>query len=386
MKNKSDLRRTALACALAVALAQSSIAQACTSLLYTDASGAPYSGRTMELPMELPYQASYFPKGWTFDSDAGKHAELSFQGKYAFVSITVPDPLTKQLKVVEGLNEQGLSFSLLAFANTQGPKDMVANTQKVLAAIDLGAWTLSRFKDVNEVKAALKRQPVMVTALLPLDLVKTPFHYTLHDASGASLVIEFADGKMQVLDNPLGVMTNGPEFSWHMTNLNNYTFLSNKDQSQLELAGIKFRQPDSGIATAGLPASNTSVGRFVRAVYYSQFAEKAETPDRAVKTLAHVMNNFDRPRGITIDNRLEDGIENITAPGVTGQPLYSSEYTSWTAMSDLRRLRFSVRTYDSLNYVEFDLAALKDQAEHTSVALASVPVDITAGAELLKKK
>jgi len=336
--------------------------------------------------MELPYQASFFPKGWKFDSEADKHPELSYQAKYAFVSLTVPDPLTKQLKVVEGLNDQGLSFSLLAFANTQGPKDMVANTQKVLAAIDLGAWTLAQFKDVKEVKAALKRQPVLVTALLPLDLLKTPFHYTLHDASGSSLVIEFADGAMQVLDNPLGVMTNGPEFSWHMTNLNNYTFLSNKDQSQLELSGVKFHQPDSGIATAGLPASNTSVGRFVRAVYYSQFAEKAETPDRAVKTLAHVMNNFDRPRGITIDNRLEDGIENITAPGVTGHPLYSSEYTSWTALSDLRRLRFSVRTYDSLNYVQFDLSALKDQSEHTSVELASIPVDMTAGAELLKKK
>lgn len=386
MKTKSNWRRTAIASSLAVALAQSTVALACTSLLYKDESGAPYSGRTMELPMELPYQASFFPKGWTFDSDADKHAELSFEAKYAFVSLTVPDPLTKQLKVVEGLNEEGLSFSLLAFANTDGPKDMVANTQKVLAAVDLGAWALSQFKSVDEVKAALARQPVLVTPLLPLGLLKTPFHYTLHDARGASLVIEFADGKMQVLDNPLGVMTNGPEFSWHMTNLNNYTFLSNKDRSQLELAGVTFKQPDSGIATAGLPASNTSVGRFVRAVYYSTFAEKAKTPDRAVKTLAHVMNNFDRPRGITIDQRLTDGIENITAPGVVGSPMYSSEYTSWTALSDLRRLRFNVRTYDSLNYVEFDLAALKGQADHTSVALNTIPADITSGTEVLKKR
>src|SRR5690606_35651269 len=160
----------------------------------------------------------------------------------------------------------------------------------------------------------------------------------------------------------------------------------NKDQSQLELAGVNFQQPDSGIATAGLPASNTSVGRFVRAVYYSQFAEKARTPDQAVTTLAHVMNNFDRPRGITIDERLEDGIENITAPGVVGEPMYSSEYTSWTALSDLRRLRFSVRSYASLNYIDFDLAALKSQTSHKSVALNTIPVGMTAGAQLLKDK
>src|SRR5690606_21691701 len=206
-----------------------------------------------------------------------------------------------------------------------GPKDMTEKTQAVLAAIDLGSWALSQFSTVSEVKAALAEQPVLVTSLLPGGLLKTPFHYTLHDATGASIVIEFANGKQQVIDNPVGVMTNGPEFSWHMTNLNNYTFLSNKDQSKLQIRGREFRQPDSGIATVALPASNTSVGRFVRAVYYSQFAEKATTPEQAVATLAHVMNNFDRPRGITIDDRFEEEIENITAPGVTGDPLYTSE-------------------------------------------------------------
>ncbi len=33
----------------------------CTSLLYHDAHGAPYAGRTMELPMELPYRVGYTP-------------------------------------------------------------------------------------------------------------------------------------------------------------------------------------------------------------------------------------------------------------------------------------------------------------------------------------
>ncbi len=71
---------------------------------------------------------------------------------------------------------------------------------------------------------ALQAQPVLVTALLPLGLMKTPFHYTLHDVNGDSIVIEFANGQQHIYDNPLGVMTNGPEFPWHLTNLNNYTF------------------------------------------------------------------------------------------------------------------------------------------------------------------
>lgn len=338
----------------------------------------------MELPMELPYQATFFPKGSEFSSRADDQPELTFDSEYSFISLTVPDPVTKDHKVVEGMNDQGLSFSVLAFASTKGPKDMLSKTTDALAAIDLGAWALSQFSTVKEVKEALEKQPVLVTALLPLGIMKTPFHYTLHDANGDSIVIEFANGKQSVIDNPIGVMTNGPEFSWHMTNLDNYTFLSNKDQSSLKINGVEFEQPDSGIATVALPASNTSVGRFVRAVYYSQFAEKAKTPDKAITTLAHVMNNFDRPRGITMDNRFTGEIENITAPGVEGHKMYTTEYTSWTALSDLHQLQFSVRSYADMNYINFDLEALKNGTEKKSIALNSIPESVTEGNDALK--
>lgn len=357
------------AVALAGLLILPAAGQACTSLLYTDMSGAPYAGRTMELPMELPYEVTYFPAGSKFESQVKDHPALHVESKYAFISVTVPDPITKQLKVTEGINEAGMSFSLLAYASTDGPRDMVDKTAAVLAAIDLGAWTLSNFKSVSEVKAALNDTPVLVTALLPMGILKTPFHYTLHDASGASIVIEFSGGKQNVIDNPIGVMTNGPEFQWHQTNLNNYTFLSNIDQSKATFGGIDFQQPDSGIATVALPASNTSVGRFVRAVYYSQFAEKAKTADEAVLTLSHVMNNFDRPRGITIDERFKESVENIAAPAVSGAPLYTSEYTSWTALSDLERRRFYIRSYGSINYVDFDLNAIKQLKSRKSIPL-----------------
>ena len=126
----TKLSRTLMATLVASAITLPSIAKACTSLLYTDAQGAPYAGRTMELPMELPYQATFFPKQTDFSSKADSHKALSFKGKFSFISLTVPDPITKDLKVVEGLNDQGLSFSVLAFASTDGPKDMVAKPTK----------------------------------------------------------------------------------------------------------------------------------------------------------------------------------------------------------------------------------------------------------------
>ncbi|WP_081331920.1 linear amide C-N hydrolase [Aeromonas caviae] len=363
-------KKVAIALVFAANFIVSTDGHSCTSLLYKDANGVPYAGRTMELPVQLDYTVAFFPQGSSFSSRADQHAILDYEAKHAFVSIAMPDPITKDLKIVEGLNDQGLSFSVLAFASTEGPADMSKKTQKILSAIDLGSWVLSQFKTVGEVKLALQTQPVLVTALLPLGLLKTPFHYTLHDVNGDSIVIEFSNGQQHIYDNPLGVMTNGPEFPWHLTNLNNYTFLSNIDNSKLKLGGVEFTQPDSGIATAGLPASNTSVGRFVRAVYYSQFAEKAETSDDAVTTLAHIMNNFDRPRGITMDSRTTEPAQDKIAPGVTGHVMYTSEYTTWTALSDLKRLRLSVRLYNSLNYVTFDLDVLRNNSSTAVVPLS----------------
>ena len=155
----------------------------------------------------------------------------------------------------------------------------------------------SGFAAVAEVKAALDTQPVKLEALAMLGGVVSPFHYLVNDASGASFAIEFHKGEMSVDDNPVRVMTNAPRFDWHLTNLDNYTFLGKVDRPTATFGDYVATQPDSGVATSGLPASNTSVGRFVRAAFYAQYTEKADTPDRAVTTLAHAMNNFDRPRG-----------------------------------------------------------------------------------------
>lgn len=338
---------------------------ACTSLLYEDAQSAFYLGRTLELTMDLPYRLGYLPAGQSFSSGPDGHPKVSYTTRHALLAIVMParmptadEPITvADLKVIEGFNLAGLTFSLLAYPSASGGAKQVAATQAVLSAIDLGSWTLGQFATVAEVKAALAEQPVALDALALLGGVEAPFHYVLHDRSGASLVIEFHHGVMTCYDNPVGVMTNGPQFSWHLTNLDNYTFLSNVDQSSATFGTLNARQPDSGIATAGLPSSSTSVGRFVRAAYYTKFTEKVSEPDQAVRTLAHIMNNFDRPKGISISARTDGELLEVKGLS-TGDSAYTSEYTSWTNLTDLNRGLFFLRTYDGLNYTMFDLNKL----------------------------
>lgn len=349
----------------------------CTSLSYRDIHNNVYFGRTLELSMELPYQLAYFPAGEVFRSTVEGRAPLDYQGRHGVLAITMPErapapglqAVPADFKVLEGMNEQGLSFSLLAYPSSQGGAHGTRLTQTLLSASDLGSWTLSQFDSVAQVKEALSTQSVSMVKLAILGGVESPFHYVVHDRTGASIVIEFANGRQQVYDNPVGVMTNGPEFNWHLTNLNNYTFLSNVDQSQANFGNFHARQPDSGIATAGLPGSNTSVGRFIRAVYYAQHTMPVDDPDEAVCALAHIMNNFDRPRGATVAASHGEGGLDLESMG-GDQTGVTTEYTSWTSLSDLQRGRFFVRDYQSLNYVQFDLNWLRKQSAPAIVPLA----------------
>ncbi|MCH8489277.1 MAG: linear amide C-N hydrolase [Oceanicaulis sp.] len=68
--------RTMVTIAALICTALLPVAQACTSLLYRDAHGGTYAGRTMELPMELPYKVIYIPKGTKFGSQADKHSDI----------------------------------------------------------------------------------------------------------------------------------------------------------------------------------------------------------------------------------------------------------------------------------------------------------------------
>lgn len=364
----------------------------CTALVYTDATGANYLGRTLELTIDLPYQIVFFPAGFAATSQIPGHPALDYTARHSCITVTmpvrVPTPekpaVITDLKVIEGVNAQGLAFSLLSYPSAGGKQQAVDVTRAILSVSDLGSWVLSQFATVGEVKAALAAQPVMLEALPILGGTVSPFHYVVNDAAGASLVIEFDGGKMALYDNPVRVMTNGPAFAWHLVNLDNYTFLSNVDKSSATFGGYKAVQPDSGIATSGLPSSSTSVGRFVRAVYYATFTEKAGSPDAAVRTLGHVMNNFDRPRGISIDYP-EGGGGHMEVQGLAADTAhsYATEFTSWTSLTDLNRKLFYVRDYSHLNFTRFDLSALAGLKVPKVVPLGPLGATVEDGTKLL---
>ena len=354
-------------------------AHACTALMITDKQGNAYSAKTMEYAVPLPFAMSYVPAGTKVVSVApGNKPGLSFETKYPVLGVGANVGVGSGLNMLaEAANDQGLSVSSNEMPGSQSPTGAGSDAAKAVASTDLALYLLGNFKSVAEVKAALVDGSVSVwLPEIPLmgNLV-APLHYILFDKTGAGIVIEYLDGKQNIHDNPVGVVTNAPDFPWHLKNLNNYAQLTNVDKNTGQFGQLKVGAPDSGNALDNLPSSQISAGRFVKAAYYTQFVRKADSPEDAVITLGHIMNNFDRPYDLSIDKgySAEGG-----AAGTT-----SSEVTLFTWMNDKSRNLYFLRTIDALNFAKFEIEKLSPIKKVVTVPLDKINDDQLDGTQIL---
>lgn len=339
---------------------------ACTVLAIKDAKGNVYQGRTNEFAGQQPDYLTFWPSGTYIESMTPEGAKgKTFNTKYGILAVTLKDlvPKAKQDVIHEAVNDQGLTITTNAFIENTPPV-VKESPDKILSAADFGAWALGNYQNVAQVKQALQNKEVDIwlPKIPSMANLNAPVHFALYDKLGGSIVIEFVGGQTQVYDNPAYVMTNDPPLPWHLTNLNYYSYLTNIDKNTGQFNNLKVAVPDSGGNMANLPGSETSVGRFVKAAYYSNFAHKAKTPDQALKTLSHVMNNFDRPKDISADK-----------PGTASKAeafaanKISSESTYFTVMNDLSRGHFYLRTINSINFSKFDVRQLSNSLKQTKV-------------------
>ena len=354
-------------------------AYACTALMITDTKGNAYSAKTMEYAVPMPFAMSYVPAGTKVVSVApGNKPGLSFETKYPVLGVGANVGVGSGLNMLaEAANDQGLSVSSNEMPGSQSPTGAGSDAAKAVASTDLALYLLGNFKSVAEVKAALVDGSVSVwLPEIPLmgNLV-APLHYILFDKTGAGIVIEYLDGKQNIHDNPVGVVTNAPDFPWHLKNLNNYAQLTNVDKNTGQFGQLKVGAPDSGNALDNLPSSQISAGRFVKAAYYTQFVRKADSPEDAVITLGHIMNNFDRPYDLSIDKgySAEGG-----KPGST-----TSEVTLFTWMNDKSRNLYFLRTIDALNFAKFEIEKLSPIKKVVTVPLDKINDDQLDGTQIL---
>lgn len=308
-------------------------------------------GRTMEFGIDLKSAITVFPRGFKFQGTgpSGKPG-FAWEGKYGFVGMNAMGlPL-----VADGINEKGLYVGDLYIPGFIEYQTVTAGQEsKAMSQLDVAGFLLSTCTSVGEAKDAMQSILVWSCPVPQLNNIVVPLHFSVQDAAGNSVVFEYIGGQLKIFDNPLGVVTNSPNFDWHQINLRNFVNLSANNVPELKLDGDDIKQIGQGSGMIGLPGDSTPPSRFVRAVAFTQSVLPSETAEDATNAVYHILNNFDIPKGFARD--------------VEGkQTIY--DYTSWLTMADLTNKIYYYRSYTNLKYYKVPL----QKVDFTGTAIKSI--------------
>lgn len=118
------------------------------------------------------------------------------------------------------MNDQGLSCGMLTLINSQYETYVESKNNVFFGTFC--QYAVQMYATVAEAAASMDSITIYGPAILEQ-------HFVLRDATGASLVIEMINGEKSLyLDNNdggetgYGIMTNEPELSYHLTNVDHY--------------------------------------------------------------------------------------------------------------------------------------------------------------------
>src|SRR3990167_6702594 len=185
-----------------------------------------------------------------------------------------------------------------------------------------------------------------------------PLHFSVFDASGKGIVIEYIGGKLHIYDNKIGVMTNAPGYDWHITNLSNYTQLKPTNPKPEVIGNITFAATGQGAGMLGLPGDISPPSRFVKMAILKDVVLPAQNATEALNLAQHIINNVDIPAGLARE---------------PSNGHYSNETTQWVVFKDLTHKIFYYRTYNNLTLhsVSMDQLNFSKNAPRLKMSISS---------------
>jgi len=242
-------------------------AQPCSEIFVQDAASTLVSARNFDFerghgfvtyhPAGLTHAAQFAPPGTQPQQWTSRFASLSFD-----VSLPAADTGRGAVYAagVDGINEAGLKVGTYVLRDSTYPVQL---RETALDTASLMGYLLDQFDSVTAALADLEAAPYRVVPT-PVTISSgqwgVALHLYLHDASGASAIVEYLDGQLRITRNPaVAVLTN-----------------STYQQSLQALE--RFRTSGS------VPGSPESLDRFVRGAYYSALTAAPASAREAVSS------------------------------------------------------------------------------------------------------
>lgn len=267
----------------------------CTGMSLVSSEGVPFLGRTQDFNILINhYGAIQFPRNCKMEQSIRE-----FRIKYSILGLSFQHQGAPFYSIPDGVNEHGLSGS------TQRLTDYcIYSTVEEIESVDkfplksgqFLLWVLGNCQDTFEVEEKIKS--VSIADLTIDDKVPgEPRHFLFIDKTGRTIVVE-PDQKFQfsVYENPIKVMTNSPDFKWHLTNMSNYMSLSNVDPSSKEMNGFQIKATSKGLGMSALPGDYSSASRFIRAAYMVNTSEQLDE-QQTLSQMFHLLETVSIPKG-----------------------------------------------------------------------------------------
>lgn len=245
-------------------------------------------GRTLDYDFSYGDQITITPRNYRFDF----HDANTLSRHFAIIGMAhIEDdyPL-----YYDGMNEKGLAMAGLNFVGyaKYGTKQ---HGNLRLAPHEFLQYVLSQCENLSQARELLEDIRLLD---LPFSekLPAASLHWIIADKTGA-LTVESTERGMFVYENPVGVLTNNPEFPEHILNLANYMSLSPRPPKNCFSERLQFNEYSRGLGAIGLPGDWSSKSRFVRAAFVRENSACGDSETERVTQLFHILDSVGIPRG-----------------------------------------------------------------------------------------
>lgn len=265
----------------------------CTSLSFLTKNH--YFGRTLDLEYSnnesVVITAREYPFVFRHQKTIDKHFAI-----IGMATVSKGFPL-----YYEATNEVGLSMAGLNFPN-KAVYNELDDEKDNICPFELIPWILSTCETVAQAKELLEE-----TNILNEDFSKqyenTPLHWMICDKTEA-ITLECVREGLKIYYNPIGILTNCPDFPMQMFNLNNYMSLSADEPTTSFSNCLEFSKYSRGMGALGLPGDNSSMSRFVRTAFTKLNSVCGENEEESITQFFNILSTVNQVQGtVRVDNK-----------------------------------------------------------------------------------
>ena len=283
-----------------------------------------FFGRSMDFSYAIDPSMYALCAGYRWSNMLGN---VQFTNDYSFLGIG--QELDGKITFADGVNEKGFAAATLYFPGYAHYGTVTKEAPKAqIAALEVASYLLGKCSCVGDVREALSRVEI-VSVPDPLTKMVAPLHWIMTDRSGKCLVAEQTEKGLDLWDNTIGVLTNSPDFKWHMANLRNYMNAAPQQREEVLWGQTPLRPFGNASGTDSLPGGYTPPARVVRTAYQKSFVPVPGSREEAILTCFHIMEGVSIPKGVVVTSR------------------GTVDYTRYVAFMNTATCEYFFKTYDN---------------------------------------